>query len=65
MAGFAYNHAINASTGYTPYEFNCGYYLEVFFKKSSNPCFKSKSANKLLIELQELMTVCRKNIHHA
>ena len=36
-----------------------------FFEKNINPCSKSKSADKLLTELQKLMTVCRKNLYHS
>ncbi len=32
---FTYNNAKNTSTGYTPFELNCGYYLELFTKKMS------------------------------
>ena len=65
MAKFAYNNAKNASTGHTSFKLNCGYYFQVFYKKNINPRFKSKSADELLAELQELMIVCRKNLHHA
>ncbi len=37
MAEFAYNNAKNASTGYTPFKLNCGYYLQAFYKKDVNP----------------------------
>ena len=62
---FAYNNAKNVNTGYTSFELNYGYYPKVVFEENINPCSKFKSVNKLLAELQELMTVCRKNIHHA
>ena len=64
MIEFAYNNAKNASTSYTLFELNCGYHLCVFFKKDTNPYSQSKTANKLLIELRELIFVCRKNLHH-
>ena len=65
MAEFAYNNAKNASTGHIPFELNCGYHFRVSYKEDINPYSKSKSANKLLAELQELITVCRKNLYHA
>ena len=65
MAEFAYNNAKNSSTGQTPFELNCGYHLCVSFKEDTDPCSQSKSANKLLAELQDLMTVCRENLYHA
>ena len=65
MAEFAYNNAKNASTGYTPFELNCGYYLRMSYKEEVDPRSKSKSADKLSAELRELMIVCRENLHHA
>ena len=65
MAKFAYNNAKNASTGHTPFELNCGYHLCVFFKEDTNPRSRSKTANKLLAELQELIIICRENLHHV
>ena len=65
MAIFIYNNAKNASTGYMPFKLNYSYYLRVSFKENTNLCSKSKSANRLLAKLQELMTVCRKNIYYT
>ena len=65
MAEFAYNNAKNASTGYTPFELNCGYHLWMPYEEDVNPCSQSKSADKLSAELRELMIVCRENLHHA
>ena len=58
MAKFAYNNAKNASTGYTPFELNCGYHPYVFFEENLDPRSKSKIVEELSSELQELMTVC-------
>ena len=65
MAEFVYNNAKNASTGHTPFDLNCKYHLWVFYKEDIDPRSKSKSADKLSAELQELITVCCKNLHHA
>ena len=65
MAEFAYNNAKNVSTGYMPFELNCGYYLCVFYKKDINPRSQSKSADNLANKLRELMAVCRENLYHA
>ena len=65
MAQFTYKNANNARTGHTPFELNCGYYLWVFYQEYIDSRSKSKSADKLLAELRELMTVCRKNLYHA
>ena len=65
MAGFVYNNAKNANSGYTPFELNCGYHPRMLYKEDVDPRSKSKSADKLLTELRELIIICRKNVHHA
>ena len=65
MAEFAYNNAKNASTGHTPFELNCGYHPRMLYEKDVDLRSQSKSADKLLAELQELMIVCPENLHHA
>ena len=65
MAEFAYNNAKNASIDYTPFELNYGYHPWMSYKEDVNPHSQSKSADKLLAELRELMIVCWKNLHHA
>ena len=65
MIKFAYNNAKNASTGYTPFELNCGYHLRMLYEEVVNARSQPKSANKLSAELRELMIVCRENLHHA
>ena len=65
MAEFAYNNAKNASTGYTPFELNCGYHPCVSYEEDVNPRSKSKSADDLAKDLRELMAVCRENLQHA
>ncbi len=62
MAEFAYNNAKNASTGYTPFEFNCGYHLCTSYEKNVNPYSHSKSVDELATELRELIIVCRENL---
>ena len=65
MAKIAYNNGKNINSGLTSFESNYGYYLKVYFRKDTIPCLKSKSANKLLTELQKLIIVSCKNIHHV
>ena len=65
MAEFAYNNAKNASTGHTPFELNCGFHPRMSYEEDVDPRSQSKSADKLLAELRELMIVCRENLHHA
>ena len=65
MAEFAYNHAKNASTGYIPFELNCGYHPRVSYKEDIDPRSRSKSADKLADELRELMVTCHNNLQHA
>ncbi len=65
MAKFAYNNTKNASTGYTPFELNCEFYLKVLFEKDIDPYFRSHSANKVVDELKELIELCYQNLFHA
>ena len=65
MAEFAYNNAKDASTGYTPYELNCGFYSRVSYEEDVDPRSRLKTANQLATELQTLRSVCRKNLQHA
>ena len=65
IAEFAYNNAKNVSNGHTSFELNYGYHFWVFYKENINPRSKSKSVDKLLVELQKLIIVYRKNLHHA
>lgn len=51
MAEFAHNNDKNASTGYTPFKLNCGYYPCIFYEKDIDPYSRSKSADKLADEL--------------
>ena len=55
---FAYNNAKNASTGFTPFELNCGYHPQISYEEDLDPRSKSKTAEELSSELRELMTVC-------
>ena len=65
MAEFAYNNAKNASTGYIPFELNCGYHLWVSYGKNLDPRSQSKTAKELSSKLQNLMAACQQNLHHA
>ena len=65
MAEFTYNNTKNASTGFTSFELNCRYHPRVFYKEDLDPYSKLRTAKELSSTLQELMTVCQQNIHHA
>ncbi len=65
MAEFAYNNAKNASTSHTPFELNRGYHPRVSFEEDVDPHSRSRSANKLVEELRELMEVCCQNLLYA
>lgn len=54
---FAYNNAKNVSTSYTFFKLNCGYHSWMSYENNINSCSKSKSANKLLIELRKLIII--------
>ena len=51
MAEFAYNNTKNASTGFTSFELNCGYYPRVSYKEDLDPRSKSRTAEELFSEL--------------
>ncbi len=65
IAEFAYNNAKNASTGHTPFELNCSYHPRVSFEEEVDSRSRSRSANKLVEELKELIEVCYQNLLHA
>ena len=65
MEEFAYNNAKNASTSHTPFELNCGYHPRVSYEEDLDPRSKSKTAEELSSELQNLMAVCQQNLHHT
>ena len=65
IAKFAYNNAKNASTGYMIFELNYGYHPQISYEEEVDSRSKSKSADKLLVELKELMIVCQKNLYHV
>lgn len=62
MAEFAYNNAKNLNISNTLFELNCGYYLCVLVEIDVNSRSKSRSADKLLAELQELILVYCNNL---
>ena len=65
MAEFAYNNAKNASISHTPFELNCSFHPRVSYEDDINPCFQSKTANQLTIELQNLISIYRENLGYA
>ena len=65
MAEFAYNNTKNASTGFTPFELNCGYYPQVSYKENLDPRSQLKIAEELSSELRNLMAAYQQNLYHA
>ena len=65
MAKFAYNNAKNASTGYTLFELNYSFYPQVFFKDNIDYYSKTRSVDKLVNELRELIDICQQNLLYA
>ena len=65
MAKIVYNNAKNVSTGYTPFELNCGYHLRISYEDDVDPHSQSKSIDKLAAELREPITICYENFHHT
>ena len=65
MAEFVYNNAKNASTGYTPFELNCGFHPRVSYKEDVDLRFKSKTVDQLATELQTLISVSKEYFQHV
>ena len=65
MAKFTYNNAKNASTGYMPFELNYGYYPQILYKEEFNLRSQFKSADKLALELKQLIIIYHKNLYHT
>ena len=64
MVKFAYNNTKNASTNHMFFKLNCSYYPRISYKEKINFCSKSRSMNKLLEDLRELMIIYQKNLYH-
>ena len=62
MAEFAYNNAKNASISHMLFELNCRYYSQTYYKKDVNPRLQSKSVDKQVTKLKQLMIIYRKNL---
>ena len=62
MAEFAYNNAKHASTGYTPFELNCGYHPRISYKENVDSHSRSREANELTKKLRNLMVTYRENL---
>ena len=65
MVEFIYNNFKNTSKGHILFELNRGYHPQVSFKDKCNAYSKSLSANRLAMELRELINVCYKNLLHT
>ena len=65
MTEFAYNNAKNASTSRTLFKLNCNYHLQMLNEEEVDSRSKSKSRDKLLAELRELIIVCQEIFYHA
>ena len=65
MVEFAYNNAKNASIGHMPFELNCRYHPQVFYKEDLDSRSKLKTAKKLSFELWNLIAICQQNLYHA
>ncbi len=65
MAEFAQNNTKNASTGHISFKLNCGYHSRVYFEEDVDPRLRSRSANKLVEELRELIEVWYQNLLYA
>ena len=52
MTKFAYNNAKNINIGHIFFEFNCKYYLYIFYKENLNSYLKSKLQKNYLLSFK-------------
>ena len=64
MADFAYNNAKNINTGYILFELNFGFHLRVSYKNNVDRRSKSKTADKLVTELQTVISLYREYLQY-
>lgn len=57
MTKFIYNNTKNVSISNSTYGLNYNYYLQAFFKKDNNFSSRFFSANWLINEVKNLMTI--------
>lgn len=55
----------NTSIGYISFELNCGFYFKASYKKDIDPCSQSRSINKLITKLKELIIIYKKNFQYT
>ena len=65
MTKFAYNNVKNTSIGHMRFELSYGYHFCILFEEDINSRSQLKSAKNLLVELQNLMTVCQENLYYT
>lgn len=61
IAKFAYNNMKNISTIHTFFELYFSYHSRASYEKYVNSRSQSKSADKIAIEVQKLILVCKNN----
>ena len=47
------------------FKLNYSYHFPIFYKENIDLCFKSKSVDKLLTKLRELIIIYKKNFYHT
>lgn len=57
MTEYVYNSAKNANINHMPFKPGFSYQCQMLNKENINFCFKSKSIDKFLAELKELLIV--------
>lgn len=62
MAEFTYNSTKSISVNYISFELNCVYHSKASYKKDFDTCSQSKSANKIVIELRDLIVINKTNL---
>ena len=65
IAEFVYYNTKNTSTSHMPFKLHYDYYSQMSYKENINFRSKLNLADKLLVELRELIIVYWENLYHA
>lgn len=65
IAESAYKNTQNTSISYISFELNYAFHFRACYKKDVYPYYKSKSGNKRVAVLYQLMSKCKENLSYT
>lgn len=65
MIKFFYNNTKNKNIGFIFFKLNYCYYFWMLYKTNNNFHYLFKTADKLLVNLEELIIICKKNLNYV